>query len=379
MDESPIKLFQDRQLPGLIAVPKQELKKKAETLLRKASLGLRRSVITLIAFVCDCDEVQKMLPQVIVGNRRLLPRWLARLHKKRGDSVYVLSRDSGWNDAKLMSELLKLLGKLLEPYSKTHSFILIVDAHGAHIAPSVFEAAARAGLFLMILPASMTHILQPLDTHVFSVLKIMLWKAMQASALTSSSGEFDLVKFMEVACDTIAEVMSHANPHAFASCGFSEKQQGVSNRVLNALEWVAVPEVGADVPTLQELQLLWPQGKEIPIMSVFRTVLQIGHSSACLPSHVVVEPCAQASPPTPPLRLRLRSASRLGLTNPESEEARPPEVLSFVPAGPSEPCREEMVTAQPTQMRRVPVPVGRPLLPRRARSHQSEFPSQPLP
>ena len=96
---------------------------------------------------------------------------------------------------------------------------------------------------------------------------------MQALALTSSGGEFDVVKFMEVTCDTIAQVMSHTNPHAFASCGFSEKQQGVSNRVLNALEWVAVPEVGADVPTLQELQLLWPQGKEIPIMSVFRTVL----------------------------------------------------------------------------------------------------------
>ena len=78
----------------------------------------------------------------------------------------------------------------------------------------------------MILPASMTHILQPLDTHVFSVLKIMLWKAMQALALTSSGGEFDLVKFMEVACDTIAQVMSHTNPHAFASCGFSDKQQG---------------------------------------------------------------------------------------------------------------------------------------------------------
>ena len=377
MDESPIKFFQDRHLSGLIAVPKQELKRKAETLLRPASLGLRRSVITLIAFVCDCDEIQKILPQVIVGNRKLLPRWVAALHKQRGDSVYVLSRHSGWNDAKLMCELFKMLGTLLAPFQDTCLFVMIVDAHGAHIAPCVFEAACRAGIFLMVLPASMTHILQPLDTHVFETLKILLWKAVQAIALESSSGEFDIEKFMSTACDTIAEAMSHANPRAFASCGFSEKQQGVSHRVLHALEWDAVPEVGADLPTLHELQLLWPQGKEIPIMSVFRTVLQSGQRNRCLPS-VSSARFQETRSPTPPLRLRLRSASRLQIQDPESEEAIISGVPPVVSTDSREPCREETLTPQPRRLWRPPLPVGRPLLPRRARSVRNGEASQSL-
>ena len=262
MDESPIKFDQVRQLKGLIAVPKQELKRKAETIQRKASLAMRRSVITLVAFTCDDDVIQKILPQVIVGSHRLLPRRVAALHRSREDSIYVLSRKSGWNDSKLQCEILKLLGRLLSPMAASHWFVMSLDAHAAHIAPCVFEAACRAGVSLMVIPASMTHILQPLDTHVFSGLKFELWKGTQTLALESASGDFQIERFMDVVCDVIGRVMSKAYPHAFASCGFSRKQQGLTERGLNALEWSEVPEVGSEPPTLQELQLLWPQGKQ---------------------------------------------------------------------------------------------------------------------
>ena len=269
MDESPIKFDQSRQLRGLIAVSKQELKRKAETMRQNASLAMRRSVITLVAFTCDDEEVQKMLPQVVVGNHRLLPRSLAALHRARTDSVYVLSRESGWNNSKLQCEILKLLGRLLSSLAPTHWFVMSLDAHGAHITPGVFEAACRAGISLLVIPASMTHILQPLDTHVFSGLKLELWKGVQTLALESATGDFDIQKFMDMVCSVISSVMSKASPHAFASCGFSTNQQGVTERVLNALDLPDVPEVSSEPPTLQDLQLLWPQGRTIPIMSVF--------------------------------------------------------------------------------------------------------------
>ena len=163
MDESPIKFDQVRQLKGLIAVPKQELKRKAETIQRKASLAMRRSVITLVAFTCDDDVIQKILPQVIVGSHRLLPRRVAALHRSRQ------SRNSGWSDSKLHCDISKLLGRLLCPMAASHWFVMSLDAHAAHIAPCVFEAACRAGVSLMVIPASMTHILQPLDTHISQV------------------------------------------------------------------------------------------------------------------------------------------------------------------------------------------------------------------
>ena len=123
----------------------------------------------------DDEEIQKVLPQVIVRNHRLLPRRVAALHQARSDSVYVLPRESGWNNCRLQCETLKLMRCLLSPMATSHWFVMSLDAHGAHIAPCVFEAACRAGVSLMVISASMTHILQPLDTHVFSNLKLEMW------------------------------------------------------------------------------------------------------------------------------------------------------------------------------------------------------------
>ena len=156
---------------------------------------MRRSVNTLIAVVCDDAATQKLLPQLVVGNRRLLPRNIAAKYRVRTDSVYVLSRSSGWNNAKLQCEILKMLGKLLAPMQKTHWFVLVLDAHASHIAPSVFRRAHRSGLSMMVVPASMTHLLQPLDTHIFAVLKYELWKACQTLMFESETGEFDLGNF----------------------------------------------------------------------------------------------------------------------------------------------------------------------------------------
>ena len=68
----------------------------------------------------------------------------------------------------------------------------------------------------------------------FSNLKLELWRGAQRLGLESDSGDFDIDKFMQMACDVIGSVMSKAFPQAFASCGFSTKQQGLAERVLNA-------------------------------------------------------------------------------------------------------------------------------------------------
>ena len=111
MDETPLKYDQVRKRKGLLAISKAQHKKQKETLVRRASLALRRSVNTLVAFMCDDDDIQKLLPQVIIGNHRLLLRSLAALHRDRSDSVYVLSRKTGWNHAKMQCEILRLLDK----------------------------------------------------------------------------------------------------------------------------------------------------------------------------------------------------------------------------------------------------------------------------
>ena len=56
----------------------------------------------------------------------------------------MLSRESGWNISKLQCEILKLLGQLLSSLSPTHWFVMSLDAHGAHIAPSWVRGCVHA-------------------------------------------------------------------------------------------------------------------------------------------------------------------------------------------------------------------------------------------
>ena len=151
----------------------------------------------------------------------------------------------------------------------SHWFVMSLDAHAAHITPCVFEAACRAGGFINGYTSFHDAYPPAIGYTHFSGLKLELWKGTQTLTLESASGDFQIERFMDVLCDVIGRVMSKAYPHAFASCGFSRKQQGLTERMLNALEWSEVPDVGSEPPTLQELQLLWRQGKTIPIMSAF--------------------------------------------------------------------------------------------------------------
>ena len=88
----------------------------------------------------------------------------AALHQ----NVILLRRKSGWVNKDFLVKYVKLLAGCLEPFASQYQPILLWDALPAHCAPSVLRAAGRAGLWVVIVPAKMAWLLQPLDTDVFS-------------------------------------------------------------------------------------------------------------------------------------------------------------------------------------------------------------------
>ena len=83
----------------------------------------------------------------------------------------------------------------------SHWFILSLDAHSAHIPLSVFEAAHRAGLVQLVNPASMTQLIQPLDTHLSEGFKYQLRSESQALVLASKNDDFNLIAFLNLATE----------------------------------------------------------------------------------------------------------------------------------------------------------------------------------
>ena len=190
----------------------------------------------------------------------------------------------------------------------------------------------------------------------------------------STTGELDADKFFCLLCDVVGNTFRRSHPEAFESCGFTTQQAKVSQRVLQSLEWVSLPHVDSELPTLEELQHIWPGGKkrEIPIFSLFRFFLprKTARSKA---RHHDVEDEEKRRSPTPPLKKRLRSASRLKLLKAEHKETkttpRSSRAATWIPAPPLPPVASATPSPLPAVRR---IPIGRPLLPRRLRSLEAE-------
>ena len=101
---------------------------------------------------------------------------------------------------------------------------------------------------------------------------------------------------------------------AFRDCGLTGNQQGVSTRVRQNVCFEALPDVGAGLPSLDQLQAIFPRGANIPIADVFGIFLPVP-ARAALPAAApaVLRAVAVAEVPgaDPSQPCRLRDRARL--------------------------------------------------------------------
>ena len=64
--------------------------------------------------------------------------------------------------------IIKILGRVLEPYLEQYQAILVCDALKAHLAADVLEELFKWLMWYLVVPKDLTYLLQPLDAHVFS-------------------------------------------------------------------------------------------------------------------------------------------------------------------------------------------------------------------
>ena len=308
LDETCVKLCPGVPL-GAVAIDGTSSKKEALEQEQKASLRARRSAMTFVCSVCDDTNVQRALPQVIIGNERVLPLSAANiLNKKYTDNIYVLRQKSSWVNQDTMVRIIELLGACLRAFKKTHFFILSMDACPCHCTSQVAKACAKEGLHLLYVPASMTSVMQPCDTHVFARFKQFISSQMELKKLASSSGEVTIVQIVETICDGASQVIQRQSwLRAFAHTGLRDNQRNLSRRFLRKLQWSEAPVISGDLPSLQQLQHVYRAGAFIPIVDVFRLCL----------GRVVREDSASHSQNKHPWSGRLRSSSSLNLQCPD--------------------------------------------------------------
>ena len=152
---------------GNVMLP-DELKFWKQKPCQRSDLHERRSFFTHVGIVCADSRIQPLLPQVMFIAANLLTNaQFAALQAELPANVYVKRMKSGWTTKAEHCVILRLLRLVLEPFLGEHQPILLFDACGVHISDEALEELRMQDLWYIVIPARLTWLLQPLDTHCF--------------------------------------------------------------------------------------------------------------------------------------------------------------------------------------------------------------------
>ena len=265
-----------------------------------------RGHVTYAAFLCSDAAVQAVLPQIVIGNEKKFTKAMHNSILKVGAGPVSFWRYiSAWNSHAKMRRILGLLSTSLQPWKDTHQPILLLDCANCHIHATVWSLAKTYGIRLVFIPARLTFLLQPADTHLFFKFKASLKRKWLDAAVASDTGVVSDEAWLRVVIGSVKELLSDSTwSHAFESNGIKQHQAGVSNRVLSKLSWDHVPPLPAGAPTLQQLRVLFPKRMKLKSASILNyTPTKKKHSAA--PASGSTGPGVVEGPISSRLRVRI--------------------------------------------------------------------------
>ena len=273
---------------GLVYVKRGRNKRNVLETERRATLSMRRSACSLVAFTSSCREVGSLLPQVVVVNQRLLTE--AQLRSVRDElgsrpNCYLLERRSAWVNGPVLADIIRILGRCLESVKPFAHLIFIMDCCPVHFTVRALRAVAAASMHVLFVPSSMTGVLQPLDAYAFCIFKRRLRDTVELLQMENCNGVIATPDVVVAALDiAVATLCCQDWSHSFRGCGFDDGQHFLGGRVLRYLNWQTTP-VGADalLPSLEELQSIFPRGRLIPIGWLFSVAKRTAEGGTLLP------------------------------------------------------------------------------------------------
>ena len=171
MDATGFRLYSECK-NGHMTLQAKTLKRSARSLTNPATRAQTRGMFSLLAFICDDATIQHALPQIVlVKNTHMAGLSIAEMRSELPENTVLWTAQKAWMTGDLMCRAIRVLHKHLKKYMRTCQFILSSDAFRAHLTRNVWRTLARKGFMYHLIPAKMTWVMQPCDTHVFASLK----------------------------------------------------------------------------------------------------------------------------------------------------------------------------------------------------------------
>lgn len=227
--------------------------------------GEDRMNFTLLTMICDRPEIQIRLPQIIFVSQSILrvPEW-ADVCANLPRNVYVKRMPSSWNTAQQLVVIIRLLKAVLSDLCVAYQPIISFDAAPLHLSRDVLSMYHEMGLWWVLIPARLTWLMQPCDTHVFLCLKRFLKSRFQ-SEYDGYLGRVSVRYMLDLVIRSIRVVVQGHNwRNSFAETGLAGDAGRVSPFIKRSINCVDLAPFPDDVPTMAELRLLWPRNKPMP-------------------------------------------------------------------------------------------------------------------
>lgn len=227
----------------------------------------RRAAITHVALIASLTHVQPKLPQIFLCNRHVVPAHVLRNPAlDKPENVEIWRDKSGWNTVEKMVRTLQKIHDALAEFDNLQP-ILVLDAAMCHIHHQVAAAADRLGIWLVLVPARLTFLVQPLDVHALSPYKAFLQKAF--AEREGDSGHLDELSWLQCLCASVRAFWSARKwMPAFERTGVV-----VSTRPLTVeLQHIRIPRrslIPTPLPRQEDVSQLFPRNRVVPYVSLF--------------------------------------------------------------------------------------------------------------
>ena len=268
LDETSVSLFQGTGRGAVMFDRKRH--HPSDEPVQTANRQKRRACMTHVAIICDDLALQPMLPQYVIGNLVVFPQrqWAALQASCPGNVVLVRQR-SAWNNTRLFATILRKLGAVLRPFLCSVQPVLLMDASRIHFAQPALQACRSVSIWPVFVPAKLTWLLQPCDTHCFLGYKRVLRDVYQATRANTPGGNLTILEFMSCLYSVFRRVLQgHRWALAFDRDGYGAGQSEVSMFVKRQLQVEGALEVPVSRPSHDQLRLCFPRRARLSMGSL---------------------------------------------------------------------------------------------------------------
>ena len=315
LDETSVLLHYPGQ-KGLVWLPKTkaQIRKKLKPI-QKISHGAKRQCLTHVAMITNVPEAQAMLPQILLGNEHVIPASaVTALQTAVHPSIKIWRRKSSWVNHEVMKEIAREISTALSPWKTTHRIILLLDCCPAHLDAGYVTILGNQGIGTVFVPAKLTWLLQPLDTHAFSAYKVAVANRYRRFLLKSESTQVKTEDCLRVIADTIPDQLHKKNwARAFDGNGFGGRHaapETIRQSIWDSLEEDRDISILDTLPTLEQFECIFPAKREAPLTALLN-LFRRDPRSAPPKVHKCVPPLAVEPLDANPWLGRLRSSSSL--------------------------------------------------------------------